>query len=120
MSISDFINISNSTFRTQTNGTIDYRKILEVIDTSGVANYTFRVENHPEDNYKIFHNLVLSQNEIGAQEVFIMKHENRIESHKIEQFEGKITARNISEASKHCDAAVYDGNFNDTNPVFGP
>lgn len=40
-------------------GEIDYSDILKVTDTqTGVENYTFRILNHPDDNYSTFHNLV--------------------------------------------------------------
>jgi len=40
---------------------IDYSEILQIIDSLGKAKYTFKINNHPEDNNKIFHNLVVSE-----------------------------------------------------------
>jgi len=51
-------------------GTIDYSEIMEVIDTIGNLNYTFRVLNHPEDDENTFHNLVLK--EMGEEEFKIL------------------------------------------------
>ena len=39
---------------------IDYSEITEIIDSLGIANYTFRINNHPDDDYRTFHNLVLT------------------------------------------------------------
>lgn len=40
---------------------IDFSEIMEVIDTLGVKNYTFKILNHPDDSFKIFHNLVITE-----------------------------------------------------------
>lgn len=52
---------SGFTARGSENLEIDFSEIMEVIDTLGVKNYTFKIINHPDDNYKIFHNLVVTE-----------------------------------------------------------
>ncbi len=47
---------------------------MEAIDTLGIKNYTFKILNHPEDNYKTFHNLVLTEKE-NSLEVTVLKYE---------------------------------------------
>jgi hypothetical protein len=58
------INFSTSSnehqLRTLTYGTIDYSQVLEVINGFDFTNYTFKIINHPDDDYKTFHNLVLT------------------------------------------------------------
>ena len=48
------------------NYTIDYSKIIEVIDTLGNTNYTFKIENHPDQEPTNFFNLVLSVKTDGS------------------------------------------------------
>lgn len=92
------------------NGTIDYDNILEVIDTSGIANYTFKVNNHPDDSETVFHNLVLSDNGT-EQKVTLVKYEYQNNATKMQNFEGKITARSLS-SEEPCDETNIDGNLN--------
>ncbi|VAW48312.1 hypothetical protein MNBD_GAMMA03-564, partial [hydrothermal vent metagenome] len=109
---SNFSIDSGMAYRTEnnTNGIIDYDNILEVIDTSGVANYTFKVNNHPEDSESVFHNLVLS-NDGTEQKVTLIKYEYENNATKIENFQGKITARNYS-SDGPCDETNIDANLN--------
>ncbi len=65
---------SNSAFMRTNEGVIDFENILQVIDTLGIKNYTFKILNHPDDNVKTFHNLVLTEKE-NALEATIMKYE---------------------------------------------
>ena len=51
---------------------IDYSEITEIIDSLGIANYTFRINNHPDDDYRTFHNLVLTDND-SELEVNVLK-----------------------------------------------
>lgn len=51
-------------------GTIDYSTIMQVIDSLGNINYTFKIINHPEDDENTFHNLVLK--ELGEEEFKIL------------------------------------------------
>ena len=94
---------SNSTFRIENNGTIDYTKILEVIDTTGVTNYTFKVLNHPDGTLNVFHNLVLSQKIDNTQEVLLIKYDNDYQSHKMSEFKGEVTIKTISISTNPCD-----------------
>lgn len=52
---------SRLTARGSENLEIDFSEIMEVIDTLGIKNYTFKIINHPDDNIKIFHNLVVTE-----------------------------------------------------------
>ncbi|HUH51430.1 MAG TPA: hypothetical protein VLZ11_04990 [Flavobacterium sp.] len=92
---------------------------MEVIDTLGIKNYTFKILNHPEDNYKTFHNLVLTEKE-NSLEVTVLKYEmsdffaqqfdNAPET--FINFEGTITSRGL--ATSPCDELIIDfpGNGN--------
>jgi hypothetical protein len=53
---------------------IDYTKILEVIDSVGIKNYTFLIKNHPEDDYKTFHNLIMNVKPTNELEVYLYKY----------------------------------------------
>ena len=55
-------------------GTVEYSKIIEVIDTLGVENYTFSLKNHPEDDFRTFHNLVVNINEQQRTEIHIVEY----------------------------------------------
>ena len=101
------------TLENNTNGTIDYENILEVIDTSGVTNYTFKVINHPEDSETVFHNLVLSDDGT-EQKVTLIKYKYQNNATKIENFEGIISTRDLS-SEEPCDETNIDGNFNTGN-----
>jgi len=111
---------NNSNFRSGNNGTIDYTKILEVIDTAGVSNYTFKIINHPEDSPNIFHNLVISQKVNETQERLLIKYENENLSRKIIEFKGEITIKNISTLTNPCDDTTAPIDFVDgTGPING-
>ncbi len=98
-----------TTTENNTNGTIDYDNILEVIDTSGVANYTFKIINHPDDSETVFHNLVLSDDGT-EQKITLIKYEYENNATKMENFEGKITVRSLS-SEESCDETNIDGNL---------
>lgn len=102
--------VKRSSTESANNGTVDYNNILEVIDTSGVANYTFKIINHPDDSDSVFHNLVLSDDGT-EQKVTLIKYEFENNTNKIENFEGKISAKkyNINEP---CDQTDTNANFN--------
>jgi hypothetical protein len=53
---------------------IDYTKILEVIDSVGIKNYTFLIKNHPEDDNKTFHNLIMNVKPTNELEVYLYKY----------------------------------------------
>ncbi|WP_396195310.1 glycoside hydrolase family 108 protein [Flavobacterium sp.] len=81
---------------------IDYNNILLVVDSLGVRNYIFRVTNHPEDNYKTFHNLVMTDKN-GELELTLMKYamtdtfaqEYQEQLKKFEEFKGTITSKKM-------------------------
>ncbi|MCA6421241.1 MAG: hypothetical protein IM568_00305 [Flavobacterium sp.] len=87
---------------------IDYNTILFIIDSLGVKNYTFKIVNHPDDNYKTFHNLVLTDNH-DEPKATIMKYEMTeafAEEYNagvktFNEFKGKIKA--ISPIADPCD-----------------
>jgi hypothetical protein len=106
-------------YRTTNNGTIDYSKIIEIIDTSGVANYTFKVTNHPDDSPNVFHNVVLSQKNDGTQKVVLLKYDNDYPNHKIQEFKGEITIKDISISPNPCDDISIPFDFTETNPSNG-
>lgn len=58
--------------------TIDYSQVMEVIDTLGNYNYTFRIINHPEDDYNTFHNLLVNFDENS--EVYWIKYDNTLDN----------------------------------------
>lgn len=113
--------------------TIDFNSILQVIDTLGIKNYTFRIINHPNDDYKTFHNLVVT--EIGSEiETTLMKYEMKEEFAQqynaglklFQQFEGKVTAAGFSPSPltpKPCEEVVKDvipiPDFSVVNPTPG-
>lgn len=51
---------------------------MEVIDTLGNYNYTFRIINHPEDDYNTFHNLLVNFDENS--EVYWIKYDNTLDN----------------------------------------
>ncbi len=100
---------------------IDYNNILLVLDTLGIKNYTFKILNHPDDNYKTFHNLVLTEKE-GTLELAVMKYEmtdlfaNDYNSFlkTFYEFQGKISALGLSTALDPCTEIIRD--YPATNP----
>lgn len=99
-----------SSFRTSGSGEIDYNEILEVIDTTGAANYTFRIINHPDDTASSFHNLVLSQ--VGNQQnLTIIKYQYENNATEFKDFVGQITTRNLStDIDNPCDPITVNVN----------
>nr|MBP6557636.1 hypothetical protein [Flavobacterium sp.] len=83
---------------------IDYSNILMVMDTLGIKNYVFKIVNHPDDDLKTFHNLVLTDKE-GEFALSIMKYHMTdlfAEQYydmlkKIGEFEGTITSKGLQE-----------------------
>jgi uncharacterized membrane protein YgcG len=124
----------NDNIRLRTNGqSIDFNSILQVIDTLGIKNYTFRISNHPDDDYKTFHNLVVTDK--GTEiETTLMKYEMTEQfaaaynqSLKLfQQFEGKVTATGfpLSPLSPvPCEEIVKEFNpipVYEPNPVHNP
>lgn len=99
--------------------TIDYSRILLVVDSLGVRNYIFRVTDHPEDNYKTFHNLVMTDKE-GELELTLMKYamtdvfaqEYQEQLKKLQEFRGTITSKGMLQANP-CEDLMADF----TNPI---
>ncbi|WP_295335504.1 hypothetical protein [Flavobacterium sp.] len=99
--------------------TIDYSSILLVVDSLGVRNYIFRVTNHPEDDYKTFHNLVMTDKE-GELELTLMKYamtdvfaqEYQEQLKKLQEFRGTITSKGMLQTNP-CEDLMADF----TNPV---
>jgi len=94
--------------------TIDYNNILLVVDSLGVKNYIFRVTNHPEDDYKTFHNLVMTDKN-GELELTLMKYamtdvfaqEYQEQLKKFQEFEGTVTAKGLLETNP-CESIVSE------------
>ncbi|MFN3942757.1 MAG: hypothetical protein ACK4K1_08990 [Flavobacterium sp.] len=63
------------TYARSNEGTIDYSEIMQVVDTLGNTNYTFRIINHPEDTEQKFHNLLYSQLDEEIK-LILVKYEN--------------------------------------------
>lgn len=99
--------------------TIDYSRILLVVDSLGVRNYIFRVTDHPEDDYKTFHNLVMTDKE-GELELTLMKYamtdvfaqEYQEQLKKLQEFRGTITSKGMLQANP-CEDLMADF----TNPI---
>ena len=79
-------------------GEIDYSEISEAIDSTGITNYTFRILNHPDDSFNIFHNLILS-NENNEFKIYMIKYEMNEETVQqlqniggLESFGGTVTS----------------------------
>ena len=53
---------------------IDYSQVLQVIDTLGKSNYTFRIINHPEDDEDTFHNLVYNFESEESTKINLLKY----------------------------------------------
>lgn len=99
---------------------IDYNDVLLIIDSLDLKNYTFKIINHPSDTPYIFHNLVLSQKADNTQEVLLIKYKNDFQSHKISEFRGEVTIKNISISTNPCDNITAPIDFIDvSNPSNG-
>lgn len=95
--------------------TIDFNSILQVIDTLGIKNYTFRILNHPSDDYKTFHNLVVTEsyNDIKAT---LMKYEMRGTldqgydnfAYSLE----KVTTKSLSPIDEPCEEIIVNPPYN--------
>lgn len=93
---------TNSNSMRTDSGVIDFNTILQVIDTLGIKNYTFKVVNHPDDDLKTFHNLVLTE-KINELEATILKYEMTdsfaqnyyANLDDFNDFQGKIVASSI-------------------------
>jgi len=113
-----------SLFRTDYE-TIDYNNILLVVDSLGVRNYIFRITNHPEDNYKTFHNLVMTDKN-GELELTLMKYamtdvfaqEYHEQLKKIQEFKGTVTAKGLL-STNPCEDIETDLSDNEDNPEVG-
>jgi len=64
----------NSILLREDNSSIDFSEIIEVIDTLGVVNYTFRVIDHPDKTDSNFFNLVYNVNTDGN-EIKLLRYE---------------------------------------------
>ena len=102
-------------------GEIDYSEISEAIDNIGISNYTFRILNHPDDNFNTFHNLVLS-NENGEFNIYLMKYEmddttaeQLRDSGTLNSFEGMVTSSNLGGGDGH-DPGNGTGGYTTCNP----
>lgn len=105
------LNNRQSQFSRLTNETIDYSKVLEVIDTSGVINYSYKVVNHPEDNETTFHNLVLTNDPYGNLKISLIKYQSENVYASIGQFHGTITTKSLIDDSNPCDNSTVGANF---------
>lgn len=105
--------------------TIDYSTILLVVDSLGVRNYIFRVTNHPEDDYKTFHNLVMTDKN-GELELTLMKYamtdvfaqEYQEQLKKIQEFKGTVTAKGLL-STNPCEDIETDFSDNEDTPEVG-
>lgn len=96
---------ANSNSMRTSEGIIDFNTILQVIDSLGIKNYTFRIINHPDDDEKTFHNLVLTEKDAEL-EATIMKYEMSdlfaqefyAGIKNFEAFQGRIAALSLSPA----------------------
>ena len=79
---------NNSSMRTDY-GTIDFSTIMEVIDTIGIKNYTFRIKNHPEEDNDTFFNLVV--NVFNEQSLILLMRYDMSENYVNQVEEGIIT-----------------------------
>jgi putative chitinase len=96
-------------------GTIDFNSILEVIDTLGVKNYTFRVINHPQDDFKTFHNLILTEKD-GTLEATMMEYKmtdqfataynNELKT--FQEFAGRVGASSLTPISDPCQEVIVE------------
>lgn len=120
---SNKLSLSNFQMRTSSSlPEIDYNTILFVIDSLGVKNYTFKIVNHPDDNYKTFHNLVLTDNH-DEPKATIMKYEMTeafAEEYNagvktFNEFKGKIKA--ISPIADPCDPIEINYPIEPIDPI---
>jgi hypothetical protein len=83
-------------------GVVLFDNIMQVVDSLGNSNYTFKVI-HPEDNYKTFFNLVMLEKEQGVK-VQLIKYEMSEEfanlyrqgAKDLSQFVGSITTNTLT------------------------
>lgn len=90
-------------------GTVDYSKAVEVIDSLGITNYTFRV-NHTDDSETVFHNLVA--NKVGTEYKFtLLKYDIDQPSGVAKElqggFSGEVTSFYLDDASE-CPPVTVD------------
>src|SRR5690554_3458056 len=91
-------------YKTTNTGTINYDEILEVIDTLGNTNYTFRIEGHPKESERSFFNLVVNVKD-GQQKVYVLEYEMDEDfvlayssgQKSLEQFDGMIIVERLEE-----------------------
>jgi putative chitinase len=98
------LNFGNTEMRSSEQETlIDFNNILLITDTLGIKNYTFRIINHPDDNFKTFHNLVLTQKEFELKgtimkyemtDLFAQDYNTGLKS--FYEFQGKIKANSLT------------------------
>ncbi|MBC8883747.1 hypothetical protein H9X57_11390 [Flavobacterium piscinae] len=100
---------SGLTARGSENLEIDFSEIMEVIDTLGNKNYTFKIINHPDDNYKIFHNLVITEKDENLKiklvkyemtDEFALAYQNN--SEKFVDFKGTVSTIGLDPAIDPC------------------
>ncbi len=106
---------------------VDYAKILEVIDSVGIKNYTFLIKNHPEDDYKTFHNLILNVkptnelhvylNKYMLNEEFAVAYNQGLEN--LETLRGRVKPKDISIGINPCDEIPPLTIINPSNPGGG-
>lgn len=68
------LSYGGTTMKTDVPMVVDYNNILEVLDSLGIKNYSYKIVNHPDDDFKTFHNLVLTEFE-NQLKVSMMKYE---------------------------------------------
>jgi hypothetical protein len=115
---SKLIVISTDSNSMRTNGgIIDFNNILMVMDTLGIKNYTFKIINHPNDDLKTFHNLVLTEKD-NSFEVTVMKYimsdqffqEYYAGIKEFNEFQGRVSALSLSPENPCEDVVVeYPG-----------
>lgn len=76
-------------------GEVDYSEVLEVKDPTGYTNLSFRILNHPKDNYTTFHNVVLTLDSEGK-EVAVNIFKYNLSQNSATQYYSTSNARNIS------------------------
>lgn len=107
-------------------GEIDFSSILEVIDSIGVKNYTFKINNHPLDNYKTFHNLVLTE-KAGEMEVTLMKYmmteefaaQFNANLKTIQEFKGEVSSSGLAQIGDPCEEIIISIEDEPTPPENG-
>jgi putative chitinase len=135
-----FLKEVDSSLVTGNFGAVDYSEIFEVIDSLDVKNYSFRIVNHPNDNFNIFHNLVLTEKD-GAFEITLMRYEMEDAfalmyrkdptPETLKNFKGKIRSMSLSAADPCEDIEIAypntgggsddgGGGFNPGGPPPGP